>query len=215
MIAAAVSDDAEQRARARELVELLTADDGSFTKGSDEFYVNIACEEVFTDLRANDFSGGEFVQSGVNYCAEAGLYGSRRFDAAKYPVKAPIYYLQGADDPATPAALARLHFDGQTASPNRQYLLVNGGGHNPFKMNMSDCYQTVFAAMANQGDFAASLATCGWSEGFALTSIKDGAATTANLDGAALTLTAVDQLFDNAPVTEQLIQPLRGLLISK
>src|SRR5690606_33897608 len=114
-----------------------------------------------------------------------------------------------------PAALARLHFDGQTQSAGRQYLLVKGGGHNPFRMNMGDCYKTVFATMATQGKLADSLSSCAWPDGFELTTVQDGTSTTQPITGrVGLGLAGVDQLFDNTTTHEQLIKPLRGLLMA-
>lgn len=164
IMARAVSDNATERDWAETIFASMNEDDGSFVEGSDTFYAYIACSEVFPDLRAMAFTNGEFVRTGGNLCTDNEIAKTAPlFQASTWPITAPIYYFEGEQDPATPATLARSeHFEKQTGSKARQFLLVKEAGHNPFGINMEDCKDAVWGAIATVGDFKAAVNTCEW-----------------------------------------------------
>lgn len=212
----AVSDSKEGQEVARKFVEAVSAEGDEDARGADTFYTVIACKEVFTDLRNTKLTNGRFfTPTGANYCADAEMSASRRYNVADWPVTAPIYYFEGSDDPATPADLALGHFTAQTSSSGRQFLKVKSAGHNPFRISMPDCYKNVFGAIAAQSDFAAAVSGCKWPPGFELGSVKNGAANWQTLSApVAPSVSSIDKLLEMPEELELNVERLRGQLFA-
>jgi pimeloyl-ACP methyl ester carboxylesterase len=153
-----------------------SAADTLATPGADDFYAYIACQEIWSDLTEPKLASGVMTATPTNVCAEAGLtLGPETYDAAKWPIKAPIYYFDGQNDPATPIALAHYHFKVETTSPKRQMTVVAGGGHNPLELSLTPCLHTVWQAIGDDTPLATALETCNWSPGVTLITVgSDG-----------------------------------------
>jgi pimeloyl-ACP methyl ester carboxylesterase len=81
------------------------------------------------------------------------------YDAADHSIKAPIVYLQGERDPATPYAIAREHLDTQPQT-ERVFISVPDGGHN-VRSNFDECAPMLFASIAAGGaDLEQAVAAC-------------------------------------------------------
>jgi pimeloyl-ACP methyl ester carboxylesterase len=105
----------------------------------------ISCREV-TDQQGGTESdvhlkGGRFLPNDPIYCGETRL--DRPFDAARYPLRSPIYYFSGEHDPITPLNLARHHWENQKAA-RRAFVTVRGGGHNALSVNLEDCAEAIW-----------------------------------------------------------------------
>lgn len=100
------------------------------------FFVAVGAREVFgqnnTETALED---GRLVRKPIADPHENDFYNNlgpkAYYDSAQYQIQAPIYYIQGAHDPATPMPFARLHFDGQQRSAKKIWLAVANGGHTP------------------------------------------------------------------------------------
>ncbi len=77
--------------------------------------------------------GGRLALTGKD--PTAGQFTYKPYDSKTLPISAPIYYFQGSNDPATPAASARYHFGGQRRA-RRTLLTVPGAAHGPLTWNL-------------------------------------------------------------------------------
>ncbi|MBN9509811.1 MAG: alpha/beta fold hydrolase [Alphaproteobacteria bacterium] len=122
----------------------------------------IACEELTGDLYpGRDMRGGELVLTGSDACA-----GSRRlvrpYNAAQWPVAAPIVYFQGLHDAATPPAQARYHFDVERGAP-RWLVTVDRAGHSVLSVTLAvgDCRDGLWGAIGSDlGRLPAAAKAC-------------------------------------------------------
>ncbi len=122
----------------------------------------IACEELTGDLYpGRDMRGGELVLTGSDACA-----GSRRlvrpYDAAQWPVAAPIVYFQGLHDAATPPSQARYHFDVESGAP-RWFIAVDRAGHSVLSITLAvgDCRDGLWGAIgSDRGGLPAAAKAC-------------------------------------------------------
>jgi pimeloyl-ACP methyl ester carboxylesterase len=69
------------------------------------------------------------------------------YDPADWPITAPITYVQGSSDPATPLGHALAHQDAQTGA-DRAFVEIAGGGHQPWILNLADCAAPMWDAIA-------------------------------------------------------------------
>ena len=148
---------AEQRAELPAIIEEMGAspvDDMGL-----RLHTEVTCREITeTEYVSIALEDGELVPVEFD-CEDVAL--SDAFSAADWPVHAPIYYFSGSEDPSTPPWQARSHFDAQTSAP-RQLVHVLGASHNPLVLNLSDCAEAVWRAMATGTGFEAAVAGCQW-----------------------------------------------------
>jgi pimeloyl-ACP methyl ester carboxylesterase len=124
-----------------------------------ELYPSIVCGELATsDNTDMALVGGVMVgHQDPDFCRDRPL--ARPFDSARYPVRAPIIYVQGDQDPATTLENARYHFDHQVEGP-KHLVTVPGGSHYPFGA-MADCFAAFWDGVrTNTTSLAAALDTC-------------------------------------------------------
>jgi pimeloyl-ACP methyl ester carboxylesterase len=148
---------AEQRAELPAIIEEMGAspvDDMGL-----RLHTEVTCREIaeneYVSLALVD---GELVPVEFD-CEDVAL--SDAFSAAEWPVHVPIYYFSGSQDPSTPPWQARSHFDAQTGAP-RQLVHVLGASHNPLVLNLSDCAEPLWQAMATGSGFDTAAAGCQW-----------------------------------------------------
>ena len=169
----AVSTDAGKQKWARSVIDQLvhSNDDINESDAASTFYAYIACREVFEDLVETTLVGGHMVRGSENYCLDAGLtFTAEKFDSAAWQVKAPIYYFVGENDPATPSALAKYHFDHQTSAASKELIFIGKGGHNPLELSLPDCMVDVWGALGAAQSLADSLSSkCTWPSGITMT----------------------------------------------
>lgn len=82
------------------------------------------------------------------------------YDSKKYVLSVPLYYISGANDPATTFEQAMYHFSHQSAAV-RNFIDVSGAGHIPF-MNLSDCQGEIWESIVNGTDLSLALSACRW-----------------------------------------------------
>jgi proline iminopeptidase len=188
LIEGATSSDSERQAWAKKTIDSLLGNPSMDTSvpGMKPFYFYVACQEIWPDVSGWSLQDGQLVvaEDASNPCAKLGLsLTGNAFDAKQWPIKAPIYYLQGQADPATPVALARYHFTSEPTSKDRKLILVGGGGHNDFEYSLTSCYQPVWRAMAAGTGVEAAVQSCQWPLGVTLgvDNAGDGTETDAEL----------------------------------
>lgn len=149
--------DEEQRNTVRDFILAVGA--SPVDAMGDRLHHVVTCNELAeTDFVSLSLEAGELVPNGLD-CTDIAL--AEPFSAADWPVRAPIYYFSGTLDTNTPPWQARAHFDAQTTAP-RQLVHVTGGGHNARAINLTDCAEPLWQAMATGGALDGALATCTW-----------------------------------------------------
>jgi pimeloyl-ACP methyl ester carboxylesterase len=132
--------------------------------GAVELYRQVACREIMDTVPANDldvvFSHGKLVRNSADEGTKcAGLRVETPYDSAALQFAAKAYYFIGEGDVATPAWQGTYHFEhhnGPAAS-----IITKGGGHNPLRLNQSECTVKVMASIAAGGaDLGQVLGTC-------------------------------------------------------
>ena len=105
----------------------------------------VSCREIYFGDRKATFERGALVfGEDVGDCKDVPL--SNAFDSGKWSVNVPIFYFQGENDPATPMANARYHFESQVHAP-RTFVTIEKGGHNALVGNLSDCFAEVWRTL--------------------------------------------------------------------
>lgn len=122
-----------------------------------EFYLNIACSEIWQEMRGVILHQDKLLDGGINACADIAKT-STPYDSAKWKTSSPIYYFQGKKDPATPYEQAKNHFENQVS--NRVFVTVARGGHNPLRMTMRSCQQHVWKAVNGNLKMEKALSDC-------------------------------------------------------
>jgi pimeloyl-ACP methyl ester carboxylesterase len=119
----------------------------------------VACNEVAEHSWFGfELRDGE-VRPTVDACDEIDL--SRPYDPADWPIAAPIVYVQGDADPATPITGARAHFDAH-ADTTRTFVTVHGVGHVPLQWRIAEaCGASVWKAILADDALAPVLEACG------------------------------------------------------
>jgi pimeloyl-ACP methyl ester carboxylesterase len=164
VIKLATSDSQDDQDRVIKFLNNLKSSEEVETPGQSIFYAVIACTEIWSQLTDYNLKDGAFERTGKNLCADLQrLKSFSAYDSAKYQIKAPVYYFQGTDDPATVLAKAEYHFDSQTSS-SKQFFGVNGGGHNPIQFSLEDCSKEIWEALNEAGDISAKVQSCGWND---------------------------------------------------
>lgn len=119
----------------------------------------VACREIAEHSWFGfELRDGEVVPT-VDACAEIDVVAP--FDAADWPIAAPILYIEGGMDPATPPMGARAHFDAQYGT-DRTFVTVAGVGHLPLMWRINGgCGTSVWETILADGDLQAALNACG------------------------------------------------------
>lgn len=121
----------------------------------------VTCREIAPDMRDLQFdfgfAQGRLVPRAPGFCA--GIEPGPLFDAARHPLRSPIYYFSGALDPATPPFQARYHFERQAGAP-RTLVTLPKGGHLALSLNLGDCSQGVWDAINAHKPLAPALSSC-------------------------------------------------------
>jgi pimeloyl-ACP methyl ester carboxylesterase len=158
------SPDATVVQRARQLIAAFFDQPPAVYQGPASTVV--ACREYLGGTRHTmvELIDGRIVPSG-DACAPLGLKQDLPFDAADYPIeRTPLYYVQGANDPATPLAGAAYHFLAQTRA-QRTFLAVGRSAHGPLENTFGPrgCSDEFWNSVAYypQGIGLATLA-CAW-----------------------------------------------------
>jgi pimeloyl-ACP methyl ester carboxylesterase len=100
-----------------------------FPGGNSPLALAVQCREFTRHISQTPrLIGGQLDYSLTSSLACADKPMTHPFDSAKWPVKTPILYLQGEEDPNTPIAMARYHFDTQN-SADRIFVTVKNEGH--------------------------------------------------------------------------------------
>lgn len=76
-------------------------------------------------------------ESNIDLCETESF--SNPYDSKDYQVSAPIYYIQGDEDPATPLSGAIYHLNNQSVNNNKHLVEVKGAGHSPFYETLQSC----------------------------------------------------------------------------
>ena len=147
----------EQRDTVREFILLAGA--SPVDAMGERLHHVVTCHELAeTDFVSMSLDAGELVPDGVD-CTDIAL--SEPFSAAEWPVHVPLYYFSGTLDTNTPPWQASAHFDAQVSAP-RQLVHIEGGGHNARAINLTDCAEPLWGAMAGGTDFEVALGQCSW-----------------------------------------------------
>lgn len=113
-----------------------------------KLYTQLVCREISPTAPDHPSS---FVLRGLALKPLAGnlcraIPFDRKFDAAQWPIRhAPIGYISGMRDPATPPEQAQYHQQKQDEA-DRIVVDVLEGGHNPLAISLSDCAEDLFTA---------------------------------------------------------------------
>lgn len=105
--------------------------------GKSSFYFAVACREIAEGdfLESPVLRDGKLTripavdQQALKLCADLGP--KKFYDADRYQIRAPLYYIQGGNDPSTPINYAKFHYAGQKSSTQKIWLGVANGGHGP------------------------------------------------------------------------------------
>ena len=118
----------------------------------------VACNEIAEDSWFGfELQGGEVVPT-VDACDTIDV--GEPYAAADWPIDAPILYVQGDRDPATPFDGARSHFEAQAAT-DRRFVTVHGVGHVPLMwMIAGACGTSVWEAILADAELEPVLAAC-------------------------------------------------------
>jgi pimeloyl-ACP methyl ester carboxylesterase len=146
-----------------QLEGLLDAIGGSPPSWQDEVMMGLFRPVACTEIAEDSWFGFELVDGEViptvNACDAIDL--TAPFDAADWPIDAPILYFQGDRDPATAIDGARAHFSAQ-ADTDRTFVTVHGIGHTPLSWSIADsCGTTTWDAILAGDDLGAVLEACG------------------------------------------------------
>ena len=124
------------------------------------FFRMIGCGELWGDWYfGRSLEGGRLVRTGKNVCE--GIEYKKPYDSAKFliPEAVPIYYFQGANDPATPLNTALYHFAVQTKT-SRQFFTVTGAAHAPLTSSLRTCADDIWTSIYAQRTLGREFATC-------------------------------------------------------
>jgi proline iminopeptidase len=124
----------------------------------DEIHRILSCQEIVPNIIA--YSQDVIYQGGLlpnkaarSYCD--GLTFKHSYDSAKYQVRAPIFYFQGAHDPAVSTALAKYHFANQKTD-QKVFVLTPDDGHLPLSHSLLHCmpqiWISIFSGAAQKTD---------------------------------------------------------------
>lgn len=133
----AASEDANLQAWAK-IVLTSTKNPSLKDAAAERLYRLIACKEIAPgnndDLKIID---GKIFAANPDLCGEL-RFGPNRFDAKNIQLKTPIFYFNGARDPATPLAQMQYHYDSQQNTRKTKIIIPNAG-HGPIGFSLSAC----------------------------------------------------------------------------
>ncbi len=124
--------------------------------GEQNFYVSVACREIFDPVSMGypSLENGRFKLSNSRELEQLchGLIIDSAYDSQNYQIKAPLYYVQGGLDPATPYKQARYHFNNQRLSRSKTWIDVDHGSHSPLlvETQLADCAKKIWDRVVNQ-----------------------------------------------------------------
>ena len=132
----------------------------SFGRGdySDRLFEKIDCHEISPDDVNTTFSYGRIIRNPDDITCEKEVF-DRPYDSGTLLTTAPIYYIAGENDPATPYTGAFYHFEHQVRS-RRNFIKVPGGGHNKIGLNFPDCLDKIWNSIFQQEDLDKVLKSC-------------------------------------------------------
>jgi pimeloyl-ACP methyl ester carboxylesterase len=120
------------------------------------------CREIAPDMRDLQFDfelvKGRLIPRDTKFCD--GIEPTALFDSARVQLESPIYYFSGLLDPATPPDQARYHFAHQARSA-RTLVTVPRGAHLALTLNLMDCSERIWNAIADRKGLPDALASCG------------------------------------------------------
>lgn len=123
-------------------------------------YKTLSCAEVTPELRVLEGQvDPETLEIVIVDREPCSTYTSQvpGYDSRAYQIPWPIVYLQGETDTATPLEHARYHFDGQTKSASKTFVLVPGGSHGLLEGEGYRCAPQFWQALLP--DFTSVVAT--------------------------------------------------------
>ena len=150
----------QQEALKAEIIAMTSGGDTPRSAAEARLYNSIMCSEL--DLAGDTdevtLSHGELVfKAKPSACPNKLLL--HPFNSVDYQMSAPIFYVQGDNDPSTTIENAKYHFEGQH-SVNRAFITVEGGTHYPFAQ-LDDCRDAVWKSFALSGqNLSLSLKNC-------------------------------------------------------
>lgn len=163
----ATSDSLDERSRAKKIIDKLAGDgeEDDNSGGTPDFYTYIACQEIFTAPDGSILHNGKLVRNTPRLCGKKGLsFNGDKYNNAQWPVKAPIYYFEGANDPATPLWQAEYHFTSQPAAKNKHMVVIPKAGHNPLELSLTDCIKDIWRAVDQTSTLEMALKLCTWKD---------------------------------------------------
>ncbi|MEZ0391731.1 MAG: alpha/beta fold hydrolase [Pseudobdellovibrionaceae bacterium] len=129
------------------------------------FHGIIGCRELFPESNAEtenfSFDGKLSATPLIHDCAKyAKPEEIHLYDSKNYQISAPVIYLQGENDPATPTWQAQYHASNQK-NMNRRLLIVPNGGHGMLNSDLKNCSENFFLALQQNPSTASnSLMPC-------------------------------------------------------
>lgn len=129
-------------------------------------YKLIACHELYNEDHGTVLLDGDLKKDLLLGDSCKSIPFNRPIDTANWPVQTQIYYFVGENDPAAPLTGAYYHFNNQPIS-KKIFILVKEAGHNPLKVNLSDCAPILWEAILRLDvDLKKSLEQCSLSSSF-------------------------------------------------
>jgi len=125
---------------------------------SDRLFEKVDCHEVSPEDGHSTFSYGRIIRDPDDKTCESETF-DRPYDSATMLTTAPIYYIAGENDPATPFSGAYYHFEHQVRS-RRNFIKVPGGGHNKIGLIFPDCLDKIWDRIFKQEDLDTVLQEC-------------------------------------------------------
>lgn len=126
------------------------------TEATTRLYKEIACREFVPDVRdvKYDFvwENGDLGIANTNLCE--GKKFDREYDSMMYQVPVPIYYFVGNEDPITPTAQWKAHFEGQRGP--KLLISVKGGSHSALSVNLTDCKSEIWQSILDHPEIEGS-----------------------------------------------------------
>jgi pimeloyl-ACP methyl ester carboxylesterase len=135
---------------------------GSFIYLVDPNVNAIGCRELYGSIVGRDLREGHLVPAGDDTCLSLQVAFSNPYDSASWQTRAPIYYFEGTNDPATPPKYAAYHFATHPQS-SRHFAYVEGAAHDPLTQTLATagCSKAVWDEIGTEsGRLRAALDQC-------------------------------------------------------
>jgi pimeloyl-ACP methyl ester carboxylesterase len=135
-------------------------------RGTSRFQNYVGCREIEVVLRQGPTFDGTFhlITDRKDECDDVLPVSERRpYDSAQWQIDAPMIYINGELDPATPIGRARYHYAHQTSS-HKFFFAAPGAGHGPTANEFANCatafYRSITAANIESGRVFDAFAGC-------------------------------------------------------